>query len=148
MSLKNYRKDDEPEARLEERLEGGTSHLPAEPNFLRGFLHLQLISGEALPAASDVDRRRPSRLLILNFRFSFRETVRKTSTEVLLSVGFSKPNMAKGKTVLIRLMSHAGTGYFYVKRKNPKTMLHKLELMKYDPIVNKHVLFSEQKFKK
>lgn len=56
--------------------------------------------------------------------------------------------MAKGKTVLIRLMSNAGTGYFYVRRKNPKTMTHKLELMKYDPIVNKHVLFSEQKFKK
>lgn len=56
--------------------------------------------------------------------------------------------MAKAKTVLIRLMSNAGTGYFYVKKKNPKNMLHKLELMKYDPIVRKHVLFSEKRFKK
>lgn len=58
--------------------------------------------------------------------------------------------MAKGKakSILIRLMSNAGTGYYYVKRKNPKTVPFKLELMKYDPVVNKHVLFSEQKFKK
>jgi len=56
--------------------------------------------------------------------------------------------MAKGKTVLIRLMSQAGTGYYYVKRKNPKTLPHKLQLMKHDPVVNKHVLFSEEKFKK
>lgn len=55
---------------------------------------------------------------------------------------------AKAKTILIRLMSNAGTGYFYVKRKNPKNTPFKLELMKYDPVVNKHVLFSEQKFKK
>lgn len=58
--------------------------------------------------------------------------------------------MAKGKakSILIRLMSNAGTGYYYVKRKNPRNVPHKLELMKYDPVVNKHVLFSEQKFKK
>lgn len=56
--------------------------------------------------------------------------------------------MAKGKSVLIRLMSEAGTGFYYVKRKNPKRVTHKLQLMKYDPIVCKHVLFSEQKYKK
>ena len=56
--------------------------------------------------------------------------------------------MAKGKRVLIRLMSAAGTGYFYVMRKNPKNVPHKLQFMKYDPVVNKHVLFTERKFKK
>lgn len=56
--------------------------------------------------------------------------------------------MAKGKTVLIRLVSQAATGYSYVKRKNPKNTPHKLKLMKYDPVVNKHVLFVEEKFKK
>jgi large subunit ribosomal protein L33 len=55
--------------------------------------------------------------------------------------------MGKGKTVLIRLLSNAGTGYYYTLRKNPK-LPRKLQLMKHDPIVNKHVLFSEAKFKK
>ena len=56
--------------------------------------------------------------------------------------------MAKGKSVLIRLVSQAGTGFSYVKRKNPKNTPQKLQLMKHDPVVNKHVLFIEEKFKK
>lgn len=56
-------------------------------------------------------------------------------------------SMAKGKSVLIRLLSNAGTGYYYVYRKNPKNP-NKLQLMKHDPIVNKHVLFTEAKYKK
>jgi large subunit ribosomal protein L33 len=56
--------------------------------------------------------------------------------------------MAKGKSVLIRLLSNAGTGYYYVYRKNPKNAVAKLQLIKYDPIARKHVLFSESKFKK
>lgn len=55
--------------------------------------------------------------------------------------------MAKGKTVVIRLISNAGTGFFYTYRKNPRNVA-KLQLMKHDPIVNKHVLFTETKFKK
>lgn len=55
--------------------------------------------------------------------------------------------MAKGKTVVIRLISNAGTGFFYTYRKNPKNVT-KLQLMKHDPVVNKHVLFTETKFKK
>ena len=56
--------------------------------------------------------------------------------------------MPKGKKQLfIRLVSQAGTGYFYTRKKNPK-LLEKLELMKYDPIVNRHVLFKEEKIKK
>ncbi|KAJ8905393.1 hypothetical protein NDN08_001900 [Rhodosorus marinus] len=48
--------------------------------------------------------------------------------------------MAKGgsrkvKSVLIKLLSEAGTGYFYMRRKNPKNLPHKLQLMKLDPIV-------------
>ncbi|URD87945.1 Ribosomal protein L33 [Musa troglodytarum] len=41
----------------------------------------------------------------------------------------------------------AGTGFFYVKRKNPAKMTEKLEFRKYDPRVNKHVLFTEAKMK-
>jgi len=57
--------------------------------------------------------------------------------------------MAKGKqaSVLIRLVSMANTGYFYVTKKNQKKIPQKLQLMKYDPRVRKHVLFTEQKMK-
>jgi large subunit ribosomal protein L33 len=55
--------------------------------------------------------------------------------------------MAKGKVknVFIKLLSEAGTGFFYVSRKNPKNVPEKLMLRKYDPIVQKHVLFTETK---
>jgi large subunit ribosomal protein L33 len=48
---------------------------------------------------------------------------------------------------LVRLLSQAGTGYFYVKKRNPKKNPVKLEMMKYDPVVRRHVLFREQKMK-
>lgn len=54
---------------------------------------------------------------------------------------------AKGGSILVRLVSAAGTGFFYVKRKNPKKTPHKLEFRKYDPKVNQHVLFTEAKMK-
>ncbi|KAK8510922.1 hypothetical protein V6N13_091269 [Hibiscus sabdariffa] len=54
----------------------------------------------------------------------------------------------KKKTFLfIRLVSAAGTGFFYVKRKSAKKVAEKLEFRKYDPRVNRHVLFTEQKMK-
>jgi large subunit ribosomal protein L33 len=40
----------------------------------------------------------------------------------------------KGKAVLIRLLSEAGTGFFYTTRKNPQKTLHKLQFVKYDPV--------------
>jgi len=55
--------------------------------------------------------------------------------------------MAKPTSVLIKLVSSADTGYFYVARKNPKGATKKLELKKYDPVVRKHVVFKEQKLK-
>ena len=55
--------------------------------------------------------------------------------------------MAKAKTVLIRLQSTAETGYFYIKKRNPRSSTEKIELMKYDPKVRKHVLFKETKSK-
>lgn len=53
----------------------------------------------------------------------------------------------KGATILVKLLSSAGTGFFYVKRKNPKTLTQKLAFVKHDPRVNKHVLFTETKLK-
>lgn len=57
--------------------------------------------------------------------------------------------MAKGKlkTLAIKLVSTAGTGFFYVSRKNPKNVAHKLSLKKYDPVVRQHVIFNESKIK-
>ena len=53
--------------------------------------------------------------------------------------------MAKPATLQIKLLSTADTGFFYVTKKNPRTKPEKLELMKYDPKVRKHVLFKEAK---
>lgn len=55
--------------------------------------------------------------------------------------------MAKKNTVLIKLVSEAGTGFYYVKKKNPKKVTKKLAFKKYDPKVRKHVMFNEAKLK-
>jgi large subunit ribosomal protein L33 len=55
--------------------------------------------------------------------------------------------MAKTNTVLIKLVSSADTGYYYVTKKNPRTKTEKLELKKYDPVARKHVVFKEGKIK-
>jgi large subunit ribosomal protein L33 len=55
--------------------------------------------------------------------------------------------MAKQNTVLIKLVSTADTGFFYVKKKNPKKTTEKLEFRKYDPVARKHVAFKESKIK-
>ena len=55
--------------------------------------------------------------------------------------------MAKQNTILIKLVSTADTGFYYVTKKNPRTSTEKLELKKYDPVVRKHVVFKEQKLK-
>ena len=55
--------------------------------------------------------------------------------------------MAKPATVLIKLVSPAATGYYYVTKKNPRTQTEKLEMRKYDPVARKHVLFKEAKIK-
>lgn len=53
--------------------------------------------------------------------------------------------MAKTKND-IKLVSTAGTGVFYVTKKNPKNTT-KLELKKYDPRIRAHVVFKEGKIK-
>lgn len=53
----------------------------------------------------------------------------------------------KGTTILIKLLSTAGTGFFYVKKKNPRTLPQKLEFVKFDPRVNRRVLFRETKLR-
>ncbi|MCB9542030.1 MAG: 50S ribosomal protein L33 [Myxococcales bacterium] len=55
--------------------------------------------------------------------------------------------MAKPKRDKIKLESTAGTGFFYTTTKNKRTSTGKLEMMKYDPKVRKHVMFKETKLK-
>lgn len=55
--------------------------------------------------------------------------------------------MAKTATVLIKLVSSADTGFYYVTKKNPRTKTGKLELKKFDPVARKHVLFKEAKIR-
>jgi large subunit ribosomal protein L33 len=57
------------------------------------------------------------------------------------------PEMAKTNTVLIKLVSSADTGFYYVTKKNPRTKTNKLELKKFDPVARKHVIFKEAKIK-
>jgi large subunit ribosomal protein L33 len=55
--------------------------------------------------------------------------------------------MAKPTTIKIRLNSTAGTGHFYVTKKNARTMTEKMTVRKYDPVVRKHVEYKEGKIK-
>jgi large subunit ribosomal protein L33 len=55
--------------------------------------------------------------------------------------------MAKKNILLIKLVSSAETGYYYVTKKNPKTKTEKIALKKYDPVARKHVVFNEAKIK-
>jgi large subunit ribosomal protein L33 len=55
--------------------------------------------------------------------------------------------MAKPSTVLIKLVSSAGTGSYYTTRKNSRKTTEKMSLRKYDPKIRKHVEFKEAKIK-
>lgn len=48
---------------------------------------------------------------------------------------------------VIKLVSTAGTGHFYTTTKNKRTMVHKFEIIKYDPVLRKHILYREAKIK-
>ncbi|HUG62130.1 MAG TPA: 50S ribosomal protein L33 [Methylomirabilota bacterium] len=55
--------------------------------------------------------------------------------------------MAKATTIKIKLVSTADTGYYYVTKKNSRTMTEKMAMKKYDPVAKKHVEFKEAKIK-
>lgn len=56
---------------------------------------------------------------------------------------YSKVAKAKSKTILVQMVSAAGTGYFFNTKRN--RLRDKLVLRKHDPFVNKHVLFFEKR---
>jgi len=55
--------------------------------------------------------------------------------------------MAKSNRDKIKLESTAGTGHFYTTTKNKRTMPDKMEIIKFDPKVRRHVVYKETKIK-
>ena len=55
--------------------------------------------------------------------------------------------MAKAGREKIKLESSAGTGHFYTTTKNKRTTPDKIEIVKFDPKVRKHVPYKEAKIK-
>jgi large subunit ribosomal protein L33 len=55
--------------------------------------------------------------------------------------------MAKAVTLKVKLVSSAGTGFYYVTKKNSRTMTDKITKRKYDPVARRHVDFKEQKIR-
>ena len=47
----------------------------------------------------------------------------------------------------IKLVSTAGTGYYYTTTKNKRNITEKIQLKKYDPKIRKRVIFKEGKIK-
>ena len=47
----------------------------------------------------------------------------------------------------IKLVSSAGTGHYYTTTKNKRIQPGKMEVKKYDPVVRKHVIYTEAKIK-
>ena len=55
--------------------------------------------------------------------------------------------MAKAVSTKIKLVSSADTGFYYVTKKNSRTMTEKMSVKKYDPVARKHVEYKEGKIK-
>ena len=55
--------------------------------------------------------------------------------------------MAKAISLKVKLVSSAGTGHYYVTKKNSRTQTDKLVKKKYDPVAKKHVEYREGKIK-
>ena len=51
------------------------------------------------------------------------------------------------KRELIKLVSSADTGHYYVTSKNKRLHPEKMEIAKFDPVVRKHVKYTETRLK-
>mmetsp|Transcript_4609 Transcript_4609/g.17400 ORF Transcript_4609/g.17400 Transcript_4609/m.17400 type:complete len:85 (+) Transcript_4609:121-375(+) len=54
----------------------------------------------------------------------------------------------KKKRVFVKLESSAGTGYTYLKKKSQVSLQRKKVYKKFDPVVNRYMIFTEKKFKR
>jgi large subunit ribosomal protein L33 len=87
------------------------------------------------------------RLLLLTRRRIRVKAGVQNSRQTPGAVGSRRSKMAKPTTIKIRLNSSAGTGHFYVTKKNARTMTEKMVIKKYDPVARKHVDYKEGKIK-
>lgn len=46
---------------------------------------------------------------------------------------------------IVKLRSTGGTGYVYTTRKNRNNTRERITLMKYDPVLRKHIEFKEER---
>ncbi|KAG0030802.1 hypothetical protein BGZ81_002160 [Podila clonocystis] len=69
-----------------------------------------------------------------------RKSYHFTSTTTHIS---QEPELLQKRTIIVKLLSTAGTGFFYTTRR-PRTTA-KLSFMKFDPRANQNVLFNEAK---
>lgn len=51
----------------------------------------------------------------------------------------------RARHIMCKLLSTAETGFFYIFKKSSKFANRKLSFIKHDPVVNRHVLFTETK---
>ena len=63
------------------------------------------------------------------------------------SAAISRFGHGQSHNIKVKLVSSADTGFYYVTRKNSRTMTDKLVKKKYDPVAKKHVEFREGKIK-
>ena len=56
-----------------------------------------------------------------------------------------KSSKSKRNSILFKMVSTAGTGFFYLARRNPKQKQEKMVFRKFDPRARKHVEFKETK---
>jgi large subunit ribosomal protein L33 len=90
-----------------------------------------VVAGLAVDSAGQADKRRASSIPPETYAFADAE----------------ETTMAKPATIKIRLNSTAGTGHFYVTKKNARTMTEKMVVKKYDPVKREHVEYKEGKIK-
>ena len=61
------------------------------------------------------------------------------------------PHKRKFSPIYLRLEWRSpnirSAGFFYVKKKNPKTLPGKMAFVKFDPVANRHTVFNEQKLR-
>jgi large subunit ribosomal protein L33 len=92
-------------------------------------------------------RALPPLLLLTRGRIPLKAGFQNSRTRPMVQGAAGDDKMAKPTTIKIRLNSSAGTGHFYVTKKNARTMTEKMVVRKYDPVARKHVEYKEGKIK-
>jgi large subunit ribosomal protein L33 len=57
----------------------------------------------------------------------------------------AKSSKPRRSAILFKMVSTAGTGFYYTARRNTKQKPEKMVFKKYDPVARKHVEFKESK---